>query len=59
VFDAYHNLDEAWTSKVLRGQWLQLPLQAVERLLGSDGLLAWSENVLYVVLASWLASRLK
>jgi hypothetical protein len=59
VADQYRNLDDAWTNKTLRAQWLQLPLEAVERLLTAEALAAASENVVYIFLASWVSAQLK
>jgi hypothetical protein len=59
VWDTFKNLDEAWTNKTYRQQWLQLPVEAVQRVLDSERLTATSENVLYIVLASWICSQLK
>lgn len=59
MYDQYRNLDDAWTNKTLRQQWLQLPIEAIERLLEGQPLGAASENVVYIVLASWLCAQLK
>ncbi|KAF6264423.1 hypothetical protein COO60DRAFT_123779 [Scenedesmus sp. NREL 46B-D3] len=59
VLESFANLDEAWTSRSSRGQWLGLPCEAVERVLGAVQLNAASENVVYIVAASWLAAQLK
>ncbi|WIA08396.1 hypothetical protein OEZ85_007835 [Tetradesmus obliquus] len=59
VLHSFANLDEAWTSRASRAQWASLPAEAVTRLLGCGQLAAASENVVYVVVASWLAAQLK
>jgi hypothetical protein len=59
VLESFANLDEAWTSRSSRAQWLSLPCEAVERVLGAAQLSAASENVVYIVAASWLAAQLK
>lgn len=55
--EAFQSLDEAWGSRTLRSQWLALPLNAVERLLSSRQLTAASENVVYIMVASWLSAQ--
>jgi hypothetical protein len=59
VWDTFKNLDEAWTNKTSRQQWLQLPVEAVQRVLDDERLVATSENVVYIVLASWISSQIK
>lgn len=59
VWDTFKNLDEAWTNKTSRQQWLQLPVEAVQRVLDNGELVATSENVVYIVLASWISSQIK
>jgi hypothetical protein len=59
VWDVFCNLDEAWMNKALRVQWLQLTPEAVDRLLRNPNLSGTSENVVYVVVASWLAAKLR
>lgn len=59
VLHSFANLDEAWTSRASRALWASLPAEAVTRLLGCGQLAAASENVVYVVVASWLAAQLK
>lgn len=59
VWDTFKNLDEAWTNKTFRQQWLQLPVEAVQRVLDNERLTASSENVVYIVLASWISAQLK
>lgn len=59
VWDTFKNLDEAWTNKTYRQQWLQLPVEAVQRVLDNDRLTAASENVVYIVMASWVSAQLK
>lgn len=52
-------MDEAWTNKTYRQQWLQLPVEAVQRVLDNERLTASSENVVYIVVASWISAQLK
>lgn len=59
VWDTFKSLDEAWTNKTYRQQWLQLPVEAVQRVLDNERLAATSENVVYIVLASWISAQLK
>lgn len=57
VWDNFKCLDEAWTNKALRLQWQQLPVEAIEAVLSNKQLAAASENVVYVVIASWFAAQ--
>jgi hypothetical protein len=59
VLESFANLEEAWTSRSSRAQWAALPAEAVERVLGAASLSAASENVVYIMVASWLAAQLK
>lgn len=59
VWDTFKNMDEAWTNKTYRQQWLQLPVEAVQRVLDNERLTASSENVVYIVVASWISAQLK
>lgn len=59
VWESFQSLDAAWTSRVQRQQWLQLPAEAVERVLNNKALTAASENVVYIVVASWMVTQLK
>lgn len=57
VWESFKCLDEAWTNRGLRAQWQQLPLEAVEAVLNNKQLTAASENVVYILVASWLAAQ--
>lgn len=59
MWDTFKNLDEAWTNKASRQQWLQLPVEAVQRVLDNERLTAASENVVYIIVASWVSAQLK
>jgi len=59
VWDTFKSLDEAWTNKAVRAQWLQLPVEAVQRVVDDERLTAASENVIYIVIASWVAAQIK
>ena len=57
VWESFKCLDEAWTSRLLKAQWQQLPLEAVEAVLSNKQLTAATENVVYVLVASWVAAQ--
>jgi hypothetical protein len=59
VGETFLLLEAAWQDAGQRARFLQLPREALERLLASPALQVASENTAFIAVATWLSAQLK